>query len=71
MEDMDLKLGPVVVRHLSGHLGMFRPIWLALLGLIASPNGVLMEGITLLRLTTLPFTHPPSPTRPAPITCQW
>ena len=58
MEDMGLKLAPVVVRHLSGHLGMFGPIWLALLGFKASPNGVLMEVITLLRLTTFPLTHP-------------
>ena len=26
MEDMGLKLAPVVVRHLLGHLGMFGPM---------------------------------------------
>ena len=40
MEDMGLKLTPVVVRHLLGPLGLFRPtaLWLVLLGLIAIPK---------------------------------
>ena len=42
MEGMGLEFTPVVRRHLLGHLRMFVP-WLALLGLIASPNSPNIE----------------------------
>ena len=38
MEGMDLKRTPVLVRRLLHLLSMLGPIWLALLGLIASPK---------------------------------
>ena len=61
MEGMGLKLTPVVVECLLGRLGMFElDLWLALLGLIASPNGPN-------RGYGLPLTSPP--TLPPPITC--
>ena len=37
---MGLKFVPVVVRHLLGSLSVFGPIWLALLGFIASSNSL-------------------------------
>ena len=61
MEDMGLKLTPVVVRHPLHPLGLFRPtaLWLVLLGLIAIPNSP-NRGISHLQLLTLPH-HPPHP----------
>ena len=66
MEDMGLKLTPVVVRHLLGPLGLFRPtaLWLVLLGLIAIPNSP-NRSISHLQLLTLPH-HPPHPSHPPP-----
>ena len=63
MEGMGLKLTPVVVRHLLGPLGLFRPtaLWLVLLGLIAIPNSP-SRGISHLQLLALPHpSHPPTP----------
>ena len=56
MEGMGLKFTPV--RGLLGHLSMFGPIWLALLGLIASPNSP-NEGFN-----PSPAFHPPPPPTP-------
>ena len=59
MEDMGLKLTPVVVKCLLGPYA-YLGLWLAFLGFIWLVQMVLTEGITHLQLPTLPH-HPPTP----------